>query len=80
MLHIIRKIAPLASLFSTGMTPSIGLTLQSQEQEFDLSQQTLHDAHPFRIQWFSANWFPRPSIPIACVVLPQLELEKTFLR
>jgi hypothetical protein len=35
----------------------------------ELFQQSLHDAEPFRIQRFAANWLTRPAIPVGGVAL-----------
>jgi hypothetical protein len=45
------------------------MTLQLQEQEFDLSEQLHHNAEPLRIQRLSANGLACPTIPIRCVAL-----------
>ena len=37
-----------------------------------LSQQSSHDADPFRIQWLPANRLASPAIPIRCVALVAL--------
>jgi hypothetical protein len=34
-----------------------------------LSEQYLHHAEPFRIEWLSANGLSRPTIPVCLVVL-----------
>jgi hypothetical protein len=44
-------------------------TSNHKKREVDLSQQIFHNADPFRIDWFSANRLPRPTIPVGCVVL-----------
>jgi hypothetical protein len=35
----------------------------------DSSQQASCDAMPFRIEWFSADGLPRPTVPIGCFAL-----------
>jgi hypothetical protein len=51
------------------MKQSERMTSQSQKRQVDLSQQTSHDAEPFRIEWFSANGFASPTILINCIAL-----------
>jgi hypothetical protein len=43
------------------------------EGEVDLSQQTCHDAEPFRIEWLSAkNGLACPTIRVSCITLVAL--------
>src|ERR1035437_8251755 len=60
---------PYSSCVTTSTSYSLIRIRNHTKREVDLSQQTSHDAEPFRSEWFSANGFARSNVPVRRVVL-----------